>query len=96
MLSSHGLELPDLNRPGRVAVIEGQTELTECHAYWLASPSTPGMTAEDRQAGLAALPEPVTPDEDEAATVTEAVTAGQEPATPAAEVVELTRRRRSS
>ena len=95
MLSSHGLELPDLNRPGRVAIVEGQTELIEAHAYWLASPSTPGMTAEDRQAALAALPEPATPDEDEADTASDEH-AVAETATPAAEVVAITRRRRSS
>jgi hypothetical protein len=57
MLSSYGLHLPDLNMPGRVAVIEGQTSLTKCHAFWLASPTTPGVTPEDRAEALRWLPD---------------------------------------
>jgi hypothetical protein len=70
MLSSYGLTLPDLNRPGRVAVIEGQTELTEAHAYWLASPTTPGTSPEDRAEALRWLP-----DQDTASPATATVTA---------------------
>lgn len=57
MLSGYGLSLPDLNRPGRVAVIEGQRELTEAHAFWLASPTTPGTSAQDRAEALRWLPD---------------------------------------
>jgi hypothetical protein len=57
MLSSYGLHLPDLNMPGRVAVIEGQTSLTKCHAFWLASPTTPGVSPEDRMESLRWLPD---------------------------------------
>jgi hypothetical protein len=57
MLSSYGLHLPNLNLPGRVAVIEGQTELTKAHAFWLASPTTPGVSPADRAEALRWLPD---------------------------------------
>jgi hypothetical protein len=56
LLSSHGLALPDWNTPGRVAVIEGQRELTLAHAFWLASPTTPGTSPADRAEALRWLP----------------------------------------
>lgn len=104
MLGSYGLALPDLNLPGRVAVIEGQRQLTACHAYWLASPTTPGTSPADRAEALRWLP-----DEDAAKIAVTGVTRqsvpGQvqgtvvTPPTPGAvnaNVVPLVKRRRSS
>jgi hypothetical protein len=106
MLSASGLTIPDLATPGRVAVIRNLTQVSVAHAYWLASPTGPDATNDEKAEAARWLPiakptqvtvtavsrEPVTGQVD-AEEVPTPHTTGQEP--DRAPVVPI-RRRRSS